>query len=199
MFVFSAVDAQAKFLTGIFDPFQVVWMRQMGLFVGVMLLLILRGTAILKTQKVGLQLSRGVCAALSASLFIIGVSYVPLADAVAVTFIAPLLVTIMAALFLGEYVGIHRWTAVLIGFVGTLIIIRPGFDSFHPALFLPLIAAFLFAGRQIISRFLSGIDSTETTIAYTAIASTVILSLPLPFVWQNPQSQNEFFLTFCFT
>ena len=197
MFVFSAVDAQAKFLTGIFDPFQVVWMRQMGLFVGVMLLLFLRGTAILKTQKVGLQLGRGACAALSASLFIIGVSYVPLADAVAVTFIAPLLVTIMAALFLGEYVGIHRWTAVLIGFVGTLIIIRPGFDSFHPALFLPLIAAFLFAGRQIISRFLSGIDSTETTIAYTAIASTVILSLPLPFVWQNPQSQNEFFLIFC--
>ena len=194
MFVFSAVDAQAKFLTGIFDPFQVVWMRQMGLFVGVVVLLLWRGTAILKTQKVGLQLSRGACAALSASLFIVGVSYVPLADAVAVTFIAPLLVTIMAALLLGEYVGIHRWTAVLIGFAGTLVIIRPGFDSFHPALLLPFSAAFLFAGRQIISRFLSGIDRTETTVAYTAIASTILLSLPLPFVWVNPQTQSEFLL-----
>jgi drug/metabolite transporter (DMT)-like permease len=105
-----------------------------------------------------------------------------------------LLVTIMAALLLGEYVGIHRWTAVLIGFAGTLVIIRPGFDSFHPALLLPFSAAFLFAGRQIISRFLSGIDRTETTVAYTAIASTILLSLPLPFVWVNPQTQSEFLL-----
>ena len=87
-------------------------MRQMGLFVGVMLLLILRGTAILKTQKVGLTTQPWCLCSPSASLFIFGVSYVPLADAVAVTFIAPLLVTIMAALLLGEYVGIHRWTAV---------------------------------------------------------------------------------------
>ena len=194
MFVFSAVDTQAKFLTATIDPLQVVWMRQMGLFIGVVILLLWRGGIVLKTARIGLQLGRGACAALSASLFIIGVSYVPLADAVAVTFIAPLLVTIMAALLLGEYVGIHRWTAVLIGFAGTLVIIRPGFDSFHPALLLPFSAAFLFAGRQIISRFLSGIDRTETTVAYTAIASTILLSLPLPFVWVNPQTQSEFLL-----
>ena len=78
-----------------------------------------------KVLKLGLQIGRGVCAALSASLFILGVSYVPLADAVAVTFIAPLLVTIMAALLLGEYVGIHRWAAVILGLIGTLVIIRP--------------------------------------------------------------------------
>jgi S-adenosylmethionine uptake transporter len=123
-----------------------------------------------------------------------GVSYVPLADAVAVTFIAPLLVTIMGALLLGEYVGIHRWTAVIVGFVGTLVIIRPGFDSFHPALILPLSAACLFAGRQVISRFLSGNDKTETTVAYTAIASTLILSLPIPFVWITPQTSTEILL-----
>lgn len=191
MFVFSAVDTQAKFLTATIDPLQVVWMRQMGLFVGVVILLLWRGSVVLKTARIGLQLSRGACAALSASLFIIGVSYVPLADAVAVTFIAPLLVTIMGALLLGEYVGIHRWTAVLAGFAGTLVIIRPGFDSFHPALILPLIAACLFAGRQVISRFLSGVDNTQTTVAYTAIASTFILSLPIPFVWTYPQTQTE--------
>ena len=194
MFVFSAVDTQAKFLTATIDPLQVVWMRQMGLFVGVVILLLWRGSVVLKTARIGLQLARGGCAALSASLFIIGVSYVPLADAVAVTFIAPLLVTIMGALLLGEYVGIHRWTAVLAGFVGTLVIIRPGFDSFHPALILPLIAACLFAGRQVISRFLSGIDTTQTTVAYTAIASTLILTLPIPFVWTYPQTQTEIIL-----
>ena len=194
MFIFSAVDTQAKYLTATIDPLQVVWFRQMGLFFGVVILLIWRGRQILRTAKLGLQISRGACAALSASLFIIGVSYVPLADAVAVTFIAPLLVTIMGALLLGEYVGIHRWTAVIVGFLGTLIIIRPGFDSFHPALIFPLIAACLFAGRQVISRFLSGTDKTETTVTYTAIASTFILSLPIPFVWTNPQTSAEILL-----
>lgn len=100
----------------------------------------------------------------------------------------------MGALLLGEYVGIHRWTAVIVGFVGTLVIIRPGFDSFHPALILPLTAACLFAGRQVISRFLSGNDKTETTVAYTAIASTLILSLPIPFVWTTPQTSTEILL-----
>ena len=194
MFIFSAVDTQAKFLTATIDPLQVAWFRQMGLFVGVVILLIWRGRQILRTAKFGLQISRGACAALSTSLFIIGVSYVPLADAVAVTFIAPLLVTIMGALVLGEYVGIHRWTAVIVGFIGTLIIIRPGFDSFHPALIFPLIAACLFAGRQVISRSLSGIDKTETTVAYTAMASTFVLSLPIPFVWTTPQTSTEILL-----
>ena len=100
----------------------------------------------------------------------------------------------MGALLLGEYVGIHRWAAVILGFIGTLVIIRPGFDSFHPALILPLIAACLFAGRQVISRFLSGIDKTETTVAYTAIASTIILTLPIPFVWTTPQTHTEILL-----
>ena len=194
MFIFSAVDTQAKFLTTTIDPLQVVWFRQMGLFFGVVILLIWRGQHILQTARLGMQIGRGACAALSASLFILGVSYVPLADAVAVTFIAPLLVTIMGALLLGEYVGIHRWAAVILGFIGTLVIIRPGFDSFHPALILPLIAACLFAGRQVISRFLSGIDKTETTVAYTAIASTIILTLPIPFVWTTPQTSTEILL-----
>ena len=194
MFIFSADDTQAKFLTTTIDPLQVVWFRQMGLFFGVVILLIWRGQHILQTSRLGMQIGRGACAALSASLFILGVSYVPLADAVAVTFIAPLLVTIMGALLLGEYVGIHRWAAVILGFIGTLVIIRPGFDSFHPALILPIIAACLFAGRQVISRFLSGIDKTETTVAYTAITSTIILTLPIPFVWTTPQTSTEILL-----
>lgn len=194
MFIFSAVDTQAKFLTTTIDPLQVAWHRQTGLLFGVIILLIWRGHHILQTTKFGLQIGRGTCAALSTSLFIFGVSFVPLADAVAVTFIAPLLVTIMGALLLGEYVGIHRWAAVILGFIGTLVIIRPGFDSFHPALILPLIAACLFAGRQVISRFLSGIDKTETTVAYTAIASTIILTLPIPFVWTTPQTHTEILL-----
>ena len=82
---------------------------------------------------------------MSATLFIIGLNYVALADAIAVTFIAPLVVTILGALVLGERVGPHRWTATVIGFLGTLLVIRPGFASFHPGLIFPFVAAILFA------------------------------------------------------
>ena len=82
MFIFSAVDTQAKFLTTTIDPLQVAWHRQTGLLFGVIILLIWRGHHILQTTKFGLQIGRGTCAALSTSLFIFGVSFVPLADAV---------------------------------------------------------------------------------------------------------------------
>jgi len=194
MFIFAAVDAQAKYLTQTLPPLQIVWSRQLGLFAGVIILIALRGGNVLKTPRPGLQIGRGLCAALSATLFIVGISFVPLADAIAVTFIAPLIVTIMGAVLLGEYVGIHRWSAIVIGFIGTLIIIRPGFDSFHPALLLPLLAAVLFAFRQVISRYLSRSDKTETTVAYTALSATAILSLALPFVWQTPGHIHEYIL-----
>jgi S-adenosylmethionine uptake transporter len=123
-----------------------------------------------------LQIGRGVAAALSATFFISGLNFVALADAVSVTFVAPLVVTIMAALLLGERVGLHRWTATIIGLLGTLVVIRPGFASFHPGLLLPLIAAMLFAIRQIISRHIGVRDRTETTLAYTALKLIAILA-----------------------
>ena len=115
MFIFSAVDTQAKFLTATIDPLQVVWFRQMGLFFGVIILLIWRGHQILRTAKLGLQIGRGTCAALSASLFIIGVSYVPLADAVAVTVSATVLVTIISRRLLGASVRTARRRSVIRG------------------------------------------------------------------------------------
>lgn len=183
MFVFSAIDAQTKYLTQYLPPLQIVWSRQLGLFFGVLLLISIRGFAVMRTSHPVLRVSRGVAAAMSATLFIIDLNYVPLADAVSVTFIAPMVVTVLGAVVLGERVGIHRWTASVIGFLGTVIVIRPGFDSFHPGLLLPFSAAILFALRQIISRHIGHRDRTETTVAYAAITATLLLSLSLPFVW----------------
>lgn len=183
MFVFSVVDAQAKYLTAEMPPMQIVWGRQIGLFLGVVCLICLKGGAVLKTHHPRLQIARGIAAAMSATLFIIGLSYVPLADAVSVTFISPLVVTILGFALLGERVGVHRWTATIIGFLGTLIVLRPGFETFHPGLLLPLIAACFFAGRQVISRIIGTSDKTQTTVAYTAITSFFLLSLMIPFIW----------------
>ena len=188
MFVFSAVDTIAKVLTTDFHPLQIVWTRQLGLVAGVFVMMALRGASLFETKHRKLQLARGLMAALSAALFITAINYVPLADAIAVTFVAPFVVTMFSALLLKEKVGIHRWSAVIVGFLGTLVILRPGFDGFEPALLLAVLAAVLFAFRQIISRYLSGSDKTETTVAYTALVAVMVLFIPLPFVWQTPVS-----------
>lgn len=187
-FAFAACDVQAKFLTDTLPPAQIVFFRQIGLFLGVLVMLAMKGAHLLRSQLPGVQILRGICAASSALCFVLAVTYVPLADAVAVTFIAPFLVTLMGALFLREPVGPRRWAAVAVGFVGMLIVIRPGLGVFHPAIGFVLIAACFFATRQVLSRTLSGADNVMTTVAYTSITSTVLVALALPFVWTTPDT-----------
>lgn len=190
-FMFSASDAMAKFLTESLHPVQIAWARYSGLFIGALILLGIHGVAILRTEKPVLQFVRGAVGTFSAILFIIAVAYVPLADAVAVAFVAPFMVTIMAALILREPVGIRRWTAVFIGFIGAMIVIRPGLGVVHPAALLIMLAAALFAVRQIVSRWLADTDRTVTTVAYTGIIGMGLLTLPLPFIWVSPATVTE--------
>lgn len=191
MFIFAAVDTIAKLLTESLHPVQIVWVRQSGLLIGVLCLVALRGPALLRSSSPGLQMARGVLAVGSATIFIVAVSYVPLADAAAVAFVAPFIVTILGAVLLKEQVGPRRWVAVTIGFLGTLVIIRPGMGVMDPAVGLVLIAAFLFALRQVLSRVLANADSIQTTIAYTALTGSAVLTVPLAFVWEWPASGQE--------
>ena len=193
-FLFAASDAQVKVLTSSLHPIQIVWTRQLGLLAVVLVLLALKGPAIFRTSHPGLQITRGALAVMSALFFVFAISFVPLADAVAVTFIAPFMVTVMGALFLRESVGIRRWIAIAVGFIGTLIIIRPGLGVVHPAMALVVLAATCFAARQVLSRKLAASDRTSTTIAYTSIASVALLSLPLPFVWITPETPQQVLL-----
>ena len=192
--MFAAVDTMAKVLTESFHPLQVAWSRQLGLFMGIVVLLVIKGTVILQTDHFYLQVLRGCLAAASALMFIFAISVVPIADAVAVSFVAPFFVTILGALVLRESVGVRRWTAIAIGFIACLIIIRPGFSSFQPAVLLVVIAALAYAFRQIVSRILSSSDLTMTTVAYTGLTASFLLSIPLPLVWRAPVGSNEFIL-----
>ena len=191
MFLFSAVDTTAKLLTESFHPIQVAWSRQIGLLLGILILLTVKGPVILKTVHPWLQISRGLLAGTSALLFIFAISIVPIADAVAVSFVAPFFVTILGAFILREHVGVRRWTAITIGFVACLIIIRPGLGVFNPAVILVVIAAIAYACRQILSRILSSSESVVTTVSYTGLAASVLLTLPLPFVWRTPVWGSE--------
>lgn len=186
-FAFAACDVQAKVLTETLHPVQIVWLRMFGLFLGVVVLIAMRGPQLLRSNQPLLQVGRGVAAVSSAVCFLVALRHVPLADAVAVSFIAPFVVTLAGAILLKEPVGLRRWIAVAIGFVGMLIVIRPGLGVFHPAIFFVVLAASLFATRQILSRFLAGGDSIATTVAYTSITATAIATVLQPFVWETPQ------------
>lgn len=187
MFLFSAVDATAKFLADSLHPFQIVWSRQLGLLLGALVLIAMQGTRVLKTAHPRLQLLRGAFATCSAAFFVFGVAYIPLADAVAISFVAPFVVTLLGALLLREPVGVRRWAAVALGFVGAMIVIRPGLGVMHPAAWFILLAAFFFALRQIVSRAISDTDRTETTVVYTALMTVGLLTVPTLWVWQMPK------------
>lgn len=186
-FLFSLVDAAAKLLTEGMHPVQITWTRQVGLLAVAAVFVALRGPRILRSRRPGLQIARGVAAAGSATLFVVAIAYVPLADAVAVSFVAPFVVTVLGAIFLGERVGLRRWAAVTIGFLATLIVVRPGLGVVHPAALLVLVAASFFAIRQVLSRKMAGVDPLETTVVYTALTAWGLLSLPLLFIWRMPQ------------
>ena len=192
--MFSAVDTQAKFLTDTFHPAQIIWFRQLGLFIGVLVLIGMKGSAVLSTRQPLLQLTRGGLAICSAVLFVYAIRHAELADAVAVSFVAPFFLTILGAIFLGEKVGIRRWSAVVIGFIGAMIIIRPGTGAVHPAVLLVVIAALFYALRQVIGRKLADTDKTHTTIAYTAIIGSLLITLPMPFVWITPETGTQIIL-----
>lgn len=193
-FVFAAVDTIAKFLTTELHPLQVVRTRQLGLLAIALVLVARSGLRVLSTRRPALQIARGALAVGSAASFIFAVSRVPLADAIAVSFVAPFVVTVLGALVLREPVGIHRWTAVVIGLLATLIVIRPGLGVIHPAMFLVVLAATLFAFRQVLSRVIMAHDSTATTVAYTALTGSALLTLALPFICTMPTSPRTYVL-----
>ncbi len=188
---FSCADILAKILTADYHPVQIAWTRYFGFAAVALAVLVLRGPALLKSVAPGTQLLRGMCAIVSAVCFIFAIRYVPLADAVAVSFVAPFIVTVLGATLLGEPVGIRRWSAVAVGFIGTLVIVRPGLGVFHPAIFLVVLAALAFATRQIVSRRIGRRDPTMTTLAYTALTSFVVLIPPLFFFWRTPQNATH--------
>jgi drug/metabolite transporter (DMT)-like permease len=131
-------------------------------------------------------LLRGVALLSSSLLFISGLRFLPIAEASATGFVAPLFVTALSIIFLGESVGLRRWLATATGLFGVLIILRPGTSAFHPAAFFPLVSALAWACTLIMTRMMSGRERAATIMAYSSIAGVCILTALVPFVWVAP-------------
>jgi drug/metabolite transporter (DMT)-like permease len=186
--VLPMINACAKYLAA-YPVTQITWARYAGHF-GFMLLLFAprNGLDLLRSHKPALQLIRSTLHCLSALITFYALAFVPLSTATAVSFSAPLIVTALAPFLLGERVGPARWAAVAIGFVGALVILRPGAGSFEPAILLLFLNALASAMIQILSRKVSRYDRALTSNTYMVLVGFVLMSLPLPFVWQNPRS-----------
>jgi drug/metabolite transporter (DMT)-like permease len=185
--LFTLMDTIGKDLTARYPVPQVVWARYFFQF-ALMLLLIPRVgmVELVRTARPGTQVIRGLLLAASTMCLIGAISFVPLADAYTITFTAPLLVTVFSIPLLGERVGWRRWSAVLAGFAGVLIVIRPGFGVTHWALALPLITALGFALYQILTRKVSAVpgESSLAMLFYLACVGTLVMTVVVPFFWR---------------
>ena len=186
MLLFTCMDSCAKYLLERNGTVMVVWARfasQTGLVLALSAPML---RTCLRTARPGLQLGRSTLHAIATGMFFYALNFMPLAETVAVFEVAPLLITLLAALVLGEQVGPRRWAGVAIGLCGALIIIRPGLDVFQPAALLPFGAAISMAGFQIITRLIGTADLMRTTMIYSGAVGLLASSAMLPWWWQTP-------------
>jgi drug/metabolite transporter (DMT)-like permease len=145
------------------------------------------------TGRLGLQLMRGAALLSSSLFFICGLRFLPIAEASATGFVAPLFVTALSIVFLSERVGVRRWLATAVGLIGVLIILRPGTSAFHLAAFFPIVSALAWACTLIMTRMMSGKEAAITTMTYSSIAGVCILSALVPLVWVAPSWRDVLF------
>lgn len=186
-FLFASHDALSKYLAGFYPILWVVWARYL---VHTLLMMVIflpqSGLRVLRTKRPGLQAVRALCLLVTSLLFTTALQYIPLAEATAVNFLAPLLVTALSLPLLGEKVTRGQWVAVLVSFVGVTVIIHPGGELFKPAVLLPFGSALCFCFYQLLTRKLSGIDSPTTSNFFTGLLNTLVMSAVVPMFWQTP-------------
>ncbi|MGB8815103.1 MAG: DMT family transporter [Paracoccaceae bacterium] len=182
--LFTAMDALAKFLIGHYPTLQVIWARYTGQTVIVALFLGRRLGPLLRTRYPALQAFRSACQFGATALFFASLGFIGLAEATAITDINPVLITLGAALFLGEKLGPRRIFGVLAALCGALIVIRPGLGVFTPAALLPVGCAIAYAGYALATRRVGRDESAWTSLIYAALLGTIVTSIALPLVWQ---------------
>ena len=188
VFFFTIMDALAKELAHRTDTVMAIWARYAGQTVAVGLLVAPRMKTVLKTSYPGLQLLRSIFLLIATTFFFFGFVIIGLANAAAIMSLNPILITVGAALILGERFGPRRAFAVGAALIGALIIIRPGSDVFSAAAFLPFCAAIAYSGYALTTRFVGRDEDHWTSLLYTAAFGAIILSAVVPFFWIEPDA-----------
>ena len=191
------MNVAAKYLSVEYPTTMVLWARYTGHLVFMMAMFMpRRGIGLLRASRPGVHIVRSLLMFVSTVCFFTALRWIDVPTASAINFTGPLIVTALAAPMLGEKVGPRRWAAVGVGFVGAMIIIRPGGAETHWAMLLVLVTALTYAMYQIVTRKTSTADTPETSITYIAVVGAVLSSLVVPFDWVTPDNAVDIGL-FC--
>ena len=196
--MFPFINASAKYLSADYPITEIVWARFAGHLVFVVLAFFPRlRWSLFSTTRPVIQITRSMLLLASTSLFVSAIGRLPLATASAIGFASPFIVTALSVPVLGEQVGPRRWTAVAIGFIGVLIVIRPGAGFANWAALLVLGSTSSYAIYQVITRLIALHDKPETGIVYAALVGTAVMSAIAPFEWRLPAAALDWALFGC--
>ena len=185
--IFSVSDAIGKHIAMAYGPLMVSFARFVFSFATILLIFPLRLGEAVRTKRPGLQVARSLAVIGANTLFFFGLRYNPLADMVAIGAATPFITTVLAIVLLGEKVGVRRWTAMGVGFVGLLIIVRPGFEVRDWTYFMPIVSGTFWSVYVILTRKLGGIDSPLTLLFYAPLAGSLVVGAATPLYWEAPQ------------
>ena len=181
------MDGFAKYLSTDLPVLQITWARYFFTVAFTLpIMFFFYNKQLVWTDKPKLQLLRGVILLFANICFFYAISVISLAKALTLAFIAPLIVTALSPVLLGERVGVRRWTAVILGFLGSLVVIRPGFVELNLASFAALSTGVMYGFYLIITRKLSTYDNPLLTLLLTGLVGAIIISCIMPFVWVKP-------------
>jgi len=181
------MDTIAKYLSAELSFFQITWARYFfTVFFTLPFMFFFFRKNLTWTSQPKLQIFRGLTLFFANILFFYSISIISMAKALTLAFVAPLITTALSPIFLGEKVGFRRWSAVIIGFVGSLIVIRPGFIEFNLATVAALGTGFFYGIYLVITRKLHTSDSPLLTLLLTGVVGAVVASFLVPVVWINP-------------
>lgn len=183
---FTLMDATAKALSGRIGVLPTLWARYVGQALVVSVLILPRARSVLRTKYPGLQFARSVFLMCATWCFFLGIANIGLAEATAIMNVNPVLITLGAALFLGEKFGARRMLGIAMSLVGALIVIRPASEVFSSYAIFPLLAAFSYSGYALTTRFVGKDEDAWTSLFYTALFGAVALSLFVPATMQMP-------------
>ncbi len=187
-FSFSILDTIQKTTVIYHSIFQILFLKYFfTLFLSVSESYRKKNKFFFKTKILKLQILRSLLSIIESGCFVLSFSYLTLADVHSIASLTPVIVVVLSAMILREKVNLSTWIAIFFGFLGVLIIMRPGLSIFDPKSLIPLVAAFFLSLYQIVTRKVSEYDTSETSLFYTSVVGIILMSFLMPFFWYSMQ------------
>ncbi len=194
---FSVLDATAKYLSASLPTLQIVWMRFVShVVLSLILFQVWKRPELLKTRRPLLQIVRAGCLLGTTIFNFLAVRYLQLAETTSIMFAGPFVITALAGPMLGEWVGMRRWAAIVVGFCGVLVVTQPGFGGMHWAAIYSVAAMTLYALYALLTRQLTATDSSAGLLILSGIIAAVAMAPAGLSVWEMPQDVQTWLLLF---